>query len=143
MVPSGGFDFGAVNDDLAPVVQPASSELAHEDIHIPSRQQKGLYFGGSLKTRRNRYLAAHPATGVHLESGKDVVILRGESRELRSPGVPLALWLAEASRAEYGYGWKPEDCDKTPGLFEFRPRTVPAWKQFLKDATRWRLPWKK
>ncbi|HYK88202.1 MAG TPA: pyridoxamine 5'-phosphate oxidase family protein [Acidobacteriota bacterium] len=99
-----------------------------------------LYFGGSPKTRRNRNLASSPATCIHLESGKDVVILHGESRELRAPGQVLGKRLAEASKVKYGYGWKPEDYEKTPGMFVFQPRTVLAWKKFPRDATRWRLP---
>ncbi len=99
-----------------------------------------LYFGGSPQTRRNRNLAANPATCVHLESGTDVVILHGESYEVRAPGKVLAGRLAEATKAKYGYGWKPEDYEKSPGMYVFRPRIVLAWKQFPKDVTRWELP---
>jgi hypothetical protein len=99
-----------------------------------------LYFGGSPKTRRNRNLASNHATCVHLESVTDVVILLGESHELRAPGLTLAKRLTEASKVKYGYGWKPDDYEKAPGLHVFCPHTVLAWKQFPKDATRWRLP---
>jgi hypothetical protein len=44
-----------------------------------------------------------------------------------------------ASVTKYGYGPKPEEYEKTEGVFVFRPRVVLAWKQFPKDATRWRL----
>lgn len=96
-----------------------------------------LYFGGRPDTRRNRNLAANPAACIHLESGADVVILHGDARELRAPEHALCVRLAEASRAKYGYGPKPEEYAKTPGIFVFRPRKVLAWKQFPKDATRW------
>ena len=99
-----------------------------------------LYFGGSPGTRRNRNLTANPAVCIHLESGQDVVILHGDARELRDPPRALCARLSEASRAKYGYGPKPEDYAKTPGVYVFRPRKVLAWKQFPKDATRWRLP---
>ena len=99
-----------------------------------------LYFGGSPKSRRNRNLSTNPATCVHLESGTDVVIMRGETLEMRSPGLSLATRLAEASKVKYGYGWKPEDYEKTPGICVFRPSTILAWKKFPKDATRWQLP---
>jgi hypothetical protein len=96
-----------------------------------------LYFGGSPQTRRNRNLAANPATCIHLESGSDVLILRGETR-LFIPEHPLALRLAEASAWKYGYAPKPEDYEA--GVHVFRPRVVIAWKHPLKEATRWELP---
>jgi nitroimidazol reductase NimA-like FMN-containing flavoprotein (pyridoxamine 5'-phosphate oxidase superfamily) len=98
-----------------------------------------LYFGGSPQTRRNRNLAANPAVCVHLESGMDVVILQGDARELRAPDRSLSVRLAEASQEKYGYGMKPEQYEKADGMYAFRPRVVFAWKQFPKDATRWRF----
>ena len=97
-----------------------------------------LYFGGSPETRRNRNLAANSAVCIHLESAMDVVILRGDAQELRADR-SLAVRLAEASRKKYGYAPKPEQYEKTPGMFVFRPRVVLAWKDFPKDATRWRF----
>jgi nitroimidazol reductase NimA-like FMN-containing flavoprotein (pyridoxamine 5'-phosphate oxidase superfamily) len=97
-----------------------------------------LYFGGSARTRRHRNLAANPAACIHLESGTDVVILHGEAHELRAPDRSLTVRLAEASARKYGYGLKPEDFG-AGGTFVFRPRWALAWKQFPKDATRWRL----
>ena len=97
-----------------------------------------LYFGGSPETRRARNLAANPAACVHLESGTDVVILHGDASELRAPDRSLTIRLAEASAKKYGYGLKPEDWE-VAGVRVFRPRVVFAWKQFPKDATRWRL----
>ncbi len=98
-----------------------------------------LYFGGSPGTRRNRNLAANPAVCVHLESGADVVILHGDAHELRAPDRSLSVRLSEASVKKYGYGPKPEEYGKTPGVFVLRPRMVLAWKNFPKDATRWRF----
>ncbi len=98
-----------------------------------------LYFGGSPQTRRNRNLAANPAICVHLESGTDVVILHGEAHEMQAPDRSLTVRVAEASAKKYGYGWKPEDYEKTPGMFIFHPRMVLAWKQFPMDATRWQV----
>lgn len=97
-----------------------------------------LYFGGSPQTRRHRNLVANPAVCVHLESGSDVVILRGEAQELRPLAHDLAVRLAEASVKKYGYGFKPEELEAGgAAVFRFRPRVVLAWKQFPKDATRW------
>ena len=96
-----------------------------------------LYFGGGPQTRRNRNLAENPAVCVHLESGSDVIILHGDAQELRAPDRALVTRLIEISEKKYGYAPKPEDYDKTPGTYVFRPRWVLAWKQFPKDATRW------
>jgi hypothetical protein len=97
-----------------------------------------LYFGGSPQTRHNRNLAANPAVCVHLESGSDVLMLQGEAK-LHTPDRALALRLAEASAAKYGYAPKPEDYETT-GVHVFHPRAVFAWTQFLTDATRWIVP---
>ncbi len=97
-----------------------------------------LYFGGSPQTRRNRNLAANPAVCVHLDSGTDVIILHGDAHELRSLDRSLAIRLSEASAKKYGYGPKPEEYE-SGGTFVFHPRVVFAWKQFPKDATRWRF----
>ncbi len=96
-----------------------------------------LYFGGAPQTRRNRNLAANPAGCVHLEDGLDVVILHGDAHEVRAPDRSLCIRLAEGSAKKYGYRFKPEEYEKTRGMYVFRPRLVLAWKNFPKDATRW------
>lgn len=95
-----------------------------------------LDFAGSPQTRRNPNLAANPAVCGHLESGTDVVILHGDTRELLPLDSSLAIRLAEAHAEKYGYGFKPEDFE-AGGSHVFRPRVVFAWRQFPKDATRW------
>jgi nitroimidazol reductase NimA-like FMN-containing flavoprotein (pyridoxamine 5'-phosphate oxidase superfamily) len=96
-----------------------------------------LYFGGSPRTRRSRNLERNPATCVHLENGLDVVILHGDT-ELVHPDPAMSENLAEASRDKYGYA-PPPDAYEARGVHVFRPKVVLAWKQFPKDATRWRL----
>jgi len=96
-----------------------------------------LYFGGSPNTRRNRNLAENPAVCVHLESGSDVIIVHGDAQELRAPDQSLVTRLIEVSKSKYGYAPKPEDYDQTPGTYVLRPRWALAWKEGLKDATRW------
>jgi nitroimidazol reductase NimA-like FMN-containing flavoprotein (pyridoxamine 5'-phosphate oxidase superfamily) len=98
-----------------------------------------LYFGGSPQTRRSRNLAENPAVCVHLESGSDVVILHGEAHKLRAPDRSLVTRLIEASVKKYGYAPKPEDYEASDGTYVFHPRWVLAWKQFPRDATRWRF----
>ncbi len=97
-----------------------------------------LYFGGSPNTRRSRNLAENPAVCVHLESGSDVIILHGDARELGAPEPSLTARLIETSAKKYGYAPKPEDYG-APGNYVFRPLWALAWKQSLKDATRWRF----
>lgn len=97
-----------------------------------------LYFGGGTETRRHRNLTANPAACVHLESGTDVVILHGDAMELRQPDRSLTIRLSEGSRKKYGYGPKPEEYEAA-GIRVFRARVVIAWKEFPKDATRWRF----
>jgi nitroimidazol reductase NimA-like FMN-containing flavoprotein (pyridoxamine 5'-phosphate oxidase superfamily) len=96
-----------------------------------------LYFGGSPQTKRHRNLAENPAVCVHLESGSDVVILHGEAQPLSAPEPELVARLIEASKKKYGYAPTPEEYGKGEGTYEFRPRMVLAWKESLKDATRW------
>jgi hypothetical protein len=73
---------------------------------------------------------------VHLESATELLILRGEAKPLKGPAKELTVILSKASKEKYGYAPKPEDYSKA-GVYVFRPKTVLAWKQFPKDATRW------
>lgn len=97
-----------------------------------------LYFGGGPQTRRSRNLAGNPAVCVHLESGSDVIILHGDAQQLRSPDRSLVTQLIEMSQKKYGYAPKPEEYE-APQAYVLRPRWALAWKQFPKDATRWRF----
>jgi hypothetical protein len=97
-----------------------------------------LYFGGGPQTRRSRNLIDNPAVCVHLESGSDVIILHGVAREFGAQDQSLIARLIDASAHKYGYKPKPEEY-AAPGVFVVLPRMVLAWKQFPKDATRWRF----
>ena len=96
-----------------------------------------LYFGGSPKTRRNRNLAQNPATCVHLENVLDVVILQGDTELVLLTRAEIES-LMEATKEKYGYAPPIEMYEKN-GVQRFRPSVVFAWKDFAKDATRWRL----
>lgn len=98
-----------------------------------------LYFGGSPQTRWCRNLAGNLAVCVHLESGIEVVTLRGEAVEVRSIERGLAERLSKASFEKYGYGPKPEEYEHPEGMYQLRPRVVIAWSQFPKDVTKWQL----
>jgi hypothetical protein len=97
-----------------------------------------LYFGGYPTTRRARNLLQNGAACIHLEDAMDVLVLHGEARELRQPSRELIDRLSTMSKAKYGFAAPPE-LWAASATFEFRPRWVLAWKDFAKDATRWRL----
>lgn len=98
-----------------------------------------LYFGGSQQTRWSKNLVKNPSLCVHLESGIDVVILRGEAAELREVKRELAERLSQASFEKYGYGPKPEDYEHLKGAYIFQPEVVLAWQQFPQDVTKWKI----
>ena len=96
-----------------------------------------LIFGGSRETKWSRNLQRNHAVCVHLESATDVVILRGDVRELESIDRPLAEQMSKLTLQKYGWGPKPEEYEKPDGVYEFTPGVVLAWKQFPKDASKW------
>lgn len=104
--------------------------------------EETLFFDGSPETRRGRNLAANPHVVIHLDSGgagKDVVILYGEAHEQRAAPPPLREALAAAYTAKYrdeGYAPGPETWEQG-GLYRVAPRTVLAWTDFTRNATRW------
>jgi hypothetical protein len=96
-----------------------------------------LYFGGSPQTRWIGNLKSNGAVCIHLESGTDVVVLRGHAQQMQAVTHDLAVRLSQTSKAKYGYGFEPEAYETTHGVYEFQPRIVVAWSDFPKDATRW------
>ena len=98
-----------------------------------------LYFGGSPKTKWIGNLGSNNAVCIHLESASDVVVLRGCAQQMQSVTHDLAVRLSKASKEKYGYGPKAEEYEKTPGVYEFKPRIVVAWSEFPGNATRWDL----
>ncbi|HSV85036.1 MAG TPA: pyridoxamine 5'-phosphate oxidase family protein [Levilinea sp.] len=100
-----------------------------------------FYFDGSPQTRRGRNLAANPAVAVHLESGSDVVILRGHALEVIGIQPGLAERLAAAYTIKYGeMGYTPmPDTWNGGGLYRVTIQKAFAWSQFPSDATRWRF----
>ncbi len=96
-----------------------------------------FYFDGSPRTRRGRNLAANPAVAVHLESGADVVIIKGQV-QIQKPDPALAARLAAAYAAKYAPHYEPgPNTWDNEGIYVVRPRVVFAWANFPKDATRW------
>jgi hypothetical protein len=107
-----------------------------------------LYFSGG-QTHWARNLAANPAAVVHLESGDDVVIVRGTVERVTDRAVVKRAGRAGAVKYEgaedTGDDASAESDDDTggeasgEGIFALRPRVAYAWRPSLKDATRWRF----
>jgi PPOX class probable F420-dependent enzyme len=95
-----------------------------------------LYFSCGRESQKARNLARNPRVAVHLESGQDVVIVRGVARELggkTSEGPLIA-----AFKEKYGSEMIPDSVEALNGLFYVvKPRTVLAWVNFPTDVTRW------
>jgi hypothetical protein len=85
--------------------------------------------------RKAKNLETNPHANVHIEAGGGaVVIMEGIYDRDATPDDAQF----ERIRASYGarYDYRPE----TPGqLYVIRPRTILAWTNFAKDATRWRI----
>lgn len=91
-----------------------------------------FYFdGGGVKATN---IAANPAVTVHLESGSEVVIVESIYDKTATPDPALFARIQDSYGAKYEY--RPETAGQ---LYTIRPRTVIAWQQFPKDATRWRF----
>ncbi len=94
-----------------------------------------LYFTGIPTARWARNMAMNPAITVHLESGNDVVIAKGEVEDIESiTDADLAARIVQAWDNKYGRLHPDPAAD---GMFRLRPRSVRAWSRFPDDATRW------
>ena len=102
-----------------------------------------LFFGMDPGTRTMRNLERNPTVVVHLESGNDVVILKGRA-ELATDRALLRR-AAALGAAKYGAPQPPDDptdeADNTgQPVYAVRPHTAYAWTDLTRDATRWRFP---
>lgn len=93
------------------------------------------WFSSDRSSRKARNIAERPEILVHLESGDEVVIVRGSAEQVaeRSELEPFA----RAYQQKYGVGF---DLDHPIGLvLRVRPRSVLGWleKDFPTTATRW------
>ena len=95
-----------------------------------------LYFSCGRETRKAQNLARNPRIAVHLESGDDVVIMRGFAQELADRTFEPRL--IAAFREKYGETAIPDSAEALNGAFyAVRPKTVLAWSEFPTDVTRW------
>jgi hypothetical protein len=99
-----------------------------------------IYVGGSPATAWVRDLLANPHVCVHLDSTDGVVIVDGiaESGGGGIGGV-AAERLADLLGRRFPYGRPKAEDLAVLGSIAIRPRVVVAWRDFVKDPTRFRF----
>jgi PPOX class probable F420-dependent enzyme len=101
-----------------------------------------LYLYSERHTRKARNLAADPRLVVHLESGDDVVIVRGTAEDLGRPGkvpaVVAALAAKYTSPADRQY--LPDADPAFDVVYAVRPRSAMMWRlpDYEASQRRWR-----
>jgi nitroimidazol reductase NimA-like FMN-containing flavoprotein (pyridoxamine 5'-phosphate oxidase superfamily) len=100
-----------------------------------------LYLYSERSTLKARNLLADPRVVVHLESGEDVLIVRGTAEDLGAPSSVPAVVAALA--AKYA---RPEDRQYLPGadpdfdvVYAIRPHSAMAWRldDYASSQRRW------
>lgn len=103
-----------------------------------------LWYDGSPTTVHATNLRSNPACTLHLEDGKQAVILEGTSRPADPPGLGLGARIASEFRRKYAdHGYSPADDAwegaDAGGLAVFTPSKALAWFEFPADVTRFRF----
>jgi nitroimidazol reductase NimA-like FMN-containing flavoprotein (pyridoxamine 5'-phosphate oxidase superfamily) len=101
-----------------------------------------FWYDGSPETRHARNAEQNPAVTLTLESGKEAVVVEGESHATRASADGLGARLADAFRKYHDDGYAPGPDswagDDGGGLRVITPSRVLAWFSFPKDVTRFR-----
>jgi len=100
-----------------------------------------LWYDGSPDTVHLRNLATNPACVLHLEDGRQAVIVEGTSAPAESPGLEFGARIAAGLADKYaasGYSPQPDAWEgpDAGGLLVFTPRKALAWFDFPTDVTR-------
>jgi hypothetical protein len=103
-----------------------------------------FWYDGAVDTVHVRNLTENSACVLHLEDGRQAVIVEGRSERAHPPGLELGGRLAavfSAKYAELGYSpepgsWQGPDAG---GLRVFTPHKAMAWFDFPSDVTRFRF----
>ena len=103
-----------------------------------------FWYDGSPETIHVKNLEANPQCVLHLEDGRQAVIVEGVSVAAEPPGLELGARIAAEMSAKYGeHGYSPEaDAWEGPeagGLRVFTPVKAMAWFDFPSDVTRFRF----
>lgn len=103
-----------------------------------------FWYDGADTTVHARNLTVHPACALHLESGREAVIVEGTSQPTRAPADGLGARLSAAFAKYHDLGYSPAPDAWADGhgggLRVLTPRTALAWFAFPTDATRFRFP---
>jgi hypothetical protein len=95
------------------------------------------YYDGSPATRHARNLTSNPAAVLHLEDGREAVVLEGRSGPVPATGdLGERLAAAYAKYHDLGYAPEPDAWEEQGGLMRFLPARGYAWFRFPVDATR-------
>lgn len=101
-----------------------------------------LYLYSERSTVKARNIAADPRVVVHLESGDDVLIVRGTAEDLGSPAdVPeVVAALAAKYTAPGDRQYLPDADPAFDVVYAIRPRSAMAWRLADYDGSQRRLP---
>jgi PPOX class probable F420-dependent enzyme len=100
-----------------------------------------LYLYSERSTVKARNIAADPRVVVHLESGEDVVIVRGAVEDLGAPSLVPSVVAALAAKYT-----RPQDQQYLPGadpdfdvVYAIRPQSAMAWRldDYAASQRRW------
>ncbi len=98
-----------------------------------------LYYDGAPTTIHAQNLRTNPACNLHLENGKQSVILDGVSHPTAADPAGLGLRISEAFAKYHDDGYAPGAdawASEDGGLRVFTPRVAMAWFNYPSDATR-------
>jgi hypothetical protein len=119
----------------------AGADGAPHVIPIWGAWVDGRWYVEGGPTRWQRNLRENPQMAIHIEAGKEVVIVEGSATELVAPAAPLS----DAILAGYEKYKTAAEYDASAdnwtdgGLWELRPRKAFAWSTFPADMTRFRF----
>lgn len=103
-----------------------------------------FWYDGSPDTLHVRNLNHNPACVLHLEDGRQAVIIEGRSDAAAAPGLEFGSRLSEAMSGKYGadgYAPGPDSWEgpDSGGLRVLTPAKALAWFEFPTDMTRFRF----
>ena len=103
-----------------------------------------FWYDGAVDTIHVKNLNQNPECVLHLEDGREAVIVEGRSEAATPPDLELGTRLAAEISAKYGeLGYSPQpDAWQGPdasGLRVFTPVKAMAWFEFPTDVTRFRF----
>jgi PPOX class probable F420-dependent enzyme len=94
-----------------------------------------LWFSCGRETVKARNLARNPRVLAHLESGDEVVVVRGTTRLVTADEEPRII---AAMRGKYGDEATPNSFADLAGQgICIEPRSILSWSEFPTDATHW------